>query len=170
MDALTVILWLCSPAETPPPRTPTLLESLVVTPLVRNVCIDLEILKPEESKMYFRGGWEFHSDLAIMRKRYDSCKELPRLAPNRDRLPAIETCDEALTILTKRIDDAKNSAALNCDWRDRIESEVYRLHGVYCFWSAIKAAKQGSRESLAVVLAVITPEDWLHGRWPSPWE
>lgn len=169
MDALTVLLWLTAADGVPPPPTPTMLGHLVATPIIRQVCIDLELLRPNESKMYFRGSFEFQSDLLVMRRRYENCKELPRLAPNIDRLPSIAQCDEALGILTKRIDDARNAATLNHDWRDRIEGEVYRMHSLYCFWRSMKMAKQGTREELGCVLAMISPEEWANGWWPSPW-
>jgi hypothetical protein len=169
MDALTVLLWLTASEGCPPPPAPTSLGHLVATPIIRSVCIDLELLRPEESKMYFRYPDEFHTDLQTMRRRYENCKDLPRLAPNIDRLPSIAQCDEALGILTKRIDEARNAAALNQDWRERIESEVYRMHSLYCFWRSMKMAKQGTREELGCVMAMISPEEWANGLWPSPW-
>ena len=166
MDKLTVFLWLLFPEQ--PVPTPTVLGNAICQTVIRSVCLELELLTPGSVHLYFRFPGEFQSDLGHVRRMFGLTRNLPRLADCAHRLPPACVVDAALCRLYQEDARLLDLWKLNLDWRDRIDDERRRIDRERIFWQSVNAARGGHRESLAHILAVLTPDEWNRGLWPWP--
>jgi hypothetical protein len=146
---------IAAPLE-PPPDAP--LDELAL----RAAAIEMDLLPPGKSRIYFRGPFETRMDLGTVRQRWvDWARHPPSSAVH--RFPDGEWCRaqvKAMEVYRARV---RERSVRFPEWADRYAEEDERVCWYIRLYSAVG---WGSRDALSIVRDMLEPEEWAMGFLP----